>query len=108
MEVTLIETALVGNEMQTHPCTRTKPVPRLSNPRERLLTNFFMNWYYKVLGGHTHVRVFMNGEKCGDLVFRNEEFQAVRLAYCDCDKVQIWQPNKGPLPFINFLAEESV
>lgn len=36
-----------------------------------------MKWYYKVLGGHTHVRVFMNGGKCGDLVFRNEEFQMV-------------------------------
>lgn len=33
-----------------------------------------MKWYYKVLGGHTHVRVFMNGAKCGDLCFRNEEF----------------------------------
>ena len=30
--------------------------------------------YFKVLGGHTHVRMFMNGGKCGDLVFRNEEF----------------------------------
>lgn len=37
-----------------------------------------MNWYYKVLGGHTHVRVFMNGGKCGDLVFRNEEWEQVR------------------------------
>lgn len=36
-----------------------------------------MNWYYKILGGHTHVRVFMNGGKCGDLVFRNEEFQSI-------------------------------
>lgn len=34
-----------------------------------------MNWYYKVLGGHTQVRVFMNGGKCGDLCFRNEEFK---------------------------------
>ncbi len=37
-----------------------------------------MNWYYTILGGHTHVRVFMNGGKCGDLVFRNEEFEAIR------------------------------
>lgn len=34
----------------------------------------WLRWYYKELGGHTHVRVFMNGGKCGDLVFRNEEF----------------------------------
>lgn len=34
-----------------------------------------MKWYYKVAGGHTHVRVFMNGGKCGDLCFRNEEFK---------------------------------
>lgn len=33
-----------------------------------------MNWYYTIAGGHTHVRVFMNGGKCGDLCFRNEEF----------------------------------
>jgi len=37
-----------------------------------------MKWYYKTLGGHTHVRVFMNGGKCGDLCFRNEEFELVR------------------------------
>jgi hypothetical protein len=37
-----------------------------------------MKWYYKVMGGHTHVRVFMNGGKCGDLCFRNEEFEQVR------------------------------
>jgi hypothetical protein len=34
-----------------------------------------MKWYWTVAGGHTHVRVFMNGAKCGDLCFRNEEFQ---------------------------------
>jgi hypothetical protein len=37
-----------------------------------------MKWYYQVLGGHTHVRVFLNGGKCGDLVFRNEEFELIR------------------------------
>lgn len=37
-----------------------------------------MKWYYKILGGHTHVRVFMNGAKCGDLCFRNEEFELIR------------------------------
>lgn len=37
-----------------------------------------MKWYYTQLGGHTHVRVFMNGGKCGDLCFRNEEFAEIR------------------------------
>jgi len=36
-----------------------------------------MNWYFTIKGGHTHVRVFMNGGKCGDLCFRNEEFNQV-------------------------------
>lgn len=40
-----------------------------------------MKWYWLVLGGHTHVRVFMGGGKCGDLCFRNEEFEEVR-AHC--------------------------
>ena len=38
------------------------------------MPNGDMKWYYKIYGGHTHVRVFMNGAKCGDLCFRNEEF----------------------------------
>jgi len=37
-----------------------------------------MKWYWQVGGGHTHVRVFMNGGKCGDLCFRNEEFEWVK------------------------------
>lgn len=37
-----------------------------------------MKWYYTIKGGHTHIRVFMNGGKCGDLCFRNEEFVLVR------------------------------
>lgn len=40
-----------------------------------------MNWYWHRAGGHTHVRVFMNGAKCGALCFRNEEFQAIREHY---------------------------
>jgi hypothetical protein len=38
--------------------------------------------YYEVLGGHTHVRVFAGSAtshglgKCGDLIFRNEEWEA--------------------------------
>lgn len=37
-----------------------------------------MKWRFIVKGGHTHVRVFMNGAKCGDLCFRNEEFDQIR------------------------------
>jgi hypothetical protein len=37
-----------------------------------------MKWYFKILAGHTPVRVFMNGAKCGDLCFRNEEFEIIR------------------------------
>jgi len=37
-----------------------------------------MKWYYKILGGHTHVRVFMNGALCGTLVFRNAEFEQIQ------------------------------
>lgn len=37
-----------------------------------------MKWYWELLGGHVHVRVFMNGGKCGDLCFREEEFQQLR------------------------------
>ena len=37
-----------------------------------------MKWYWHIAGGHTHVRVFMNGGKCGDLCFRNEEFSQVK------------------------------
>jgi hypothetical protein len=36
-----------------------------------------INWYYEIAGGHTNVRVFMNGGKCGDLCFRNEEFKHI-------------------------------
>jgi hypothetical protein len=45
--------------------------PELFNPKK-------MKWYYSVRGGHTHVRAYMNGSKCGDLYFRNEEFELVR------------------------------
>lgn len=37
-----------------------------------------MKWYYEIRGRHTHVRVFMNGGKCGDLCFHNEEFEQVK------------------------------
>jgi hypothetical protein len=40
-----------------------------------------MKWYYKLMGGHVHVRVYMNGGKCGDLCFSSEEFDQV-LQHC--------------------------
>jgi hypothetical protein len=48
--------------------------PPLRQPTTRQSNNM-MKWYYTIKGGHTHVRVFMNGGKCGDLCFRNEEFE---------------------------------
>lgn len=42
-----------------------------------------MTWYHTEEGGHTHIRVFMNGAKCGDLVFRNEEFAEIVRDACD-------------------------
>jgi len=55
-----------------------------------------MNWYYQQLGGHTHVRVFMNGAKCGDLCFRNEEFEVIMLKHADDKR-----------PIITFIQEVS-
>lgn len=49
-----------------------------------------MKWYWHIADGHTHVRVFMNGGKCGDLCFRNEEFVEVM----------------GHLPWIQFIKED--
>lgn len=37
-----------------------------------------MRWYFEILGGHTHVRVYMNGGLVGELCFRNEEFDEIR------------------------------
>ena len=41
-------------------------------------------FYFKVMGGHTHIRVFAGPHpdythgKCGDLVMTNEEWQAFK------------------------------
>lgn len=40
-----------------------------------------MNIYWKLLGGHYHCRVFMNGAKCGDLCCRKEEWKEFRAAF---------------------------
>lgn len=34
-----------------------------------------MKWYYKNLGAHTHVRVFMGGALSGQLCFSRAEFR---------------------------------
>ena len=54
-----------------------------------------MNWYFKVMGGHTHVRVFMNGAKCGDLCFRNDEWRVVQLYLSQLDFVQFTDETEG-------------
>ena len=37
-----------------------------------------MKWYWRRAGGHTHVRVYMNGALIGHLCFRNAEFDYIR------------------------------
>jgi hypothetical protein len=36
-----------------------------------------MNWKYKVQGSHVHVKVYMNGALCGNLVFSLSEFEHI-------------------------------
>lgn len=43
-----------------------------------------MTWYYQQIGIHTRVRVFCNGAFCGKLVFRNDEFDGLRLSLTLC------------------------
>ncbi len=61
-----------------------------------------MNWYYKIQGGHTHVRVFMNGGKCGDLCFRNEEFEEVKARF-----IGICEDAGGGYSLLNFIPEQN-
>lgn len=37
-----------------------------------------MTWYYLRHGIHVHVLVFLNGAKCGELVFRQDEFDFLK------------------------------
>jgi hypothetical protein len=41
-----------------------------------------MRWYFTILGGRVHIRVFLNGAKCGDLCFRREEFDQIQGELC--------------------------
>jgi hypothetical protein len=38
-----------------------------------------MKFYYRELGIHTHVRVYLHGALCGRLCFRNEEGRQVMI-----------------------------
>jgi len=68
-----------------------------------------MRWYWKVLGGHTHVRVFMNGGKCGDLCFRNEEFEELQAAAESRLMLRVTAPVliqlRGDRPLITFIPD---
>ncbi len=58
--------------------SKIMPLPRDPGKRPWTYTLFRLRW--EVQGGHTHVRVFAGKGasslgKCGDLVFRNEEWK---------------------------------
>lgn len=40
-----------------------------------------MRVYYKLLGGHYHCRVFMNGGLCGTLVSRESEWMDFKTSF---------------------------
>jgi hypothetical protein len=56
-----------------------------------------MNWRYEVHSTHTHVRVFMNGAKCGDLCFRNEEFNEILSTLRKCPTILMLRDGEAPL-----------
>ncbi len=37
-----------------------------------------MTWHFSTLGAHTHVRVFTDGIKAGELCFRTDEFERLQ------------------------------
>ncbi len=49
--------------------------------------------YWKLLGGHIHMRVFINGASMGNLVCREEEFNRVRSCFNGC--VLVDSPSSG-------------
>ena len=63
-----------------------------------------MKWYWKIAGGHTHVRVFINGAKCGDLCFRNEEFYAIRHSVSGVTFIDENKPEELDIPIMTFSA----
>ena len=68
---------------------------------------FLYRFRFKVQGGHTHVRVFAGKEpgspgKCGDLVFRNEEWNEFRKVV----EYAITRKPEGVGTCIEFLPEQ--
>lgn len=65
-----------------------------------------MKWYYKTVGLHTHVRVFMNGACCGNLVFRVEEFNNIKTSLeGEPVKVTVDEATRYRVPLIMFVNE---
>lgn len=62
-----------------------------------------MKWYFRVLGGHTHVQVYMNSGWCGDLCFRNEEFREIRA---NCPWIEFIREGHPTLEEIEALAKQ--
>lgn len=60
----------------------SKDLELIDTPPSREERNI-MHWYWQEAGGHTHVRVFMNGGKAGDLCFTNGEFKQIRNEACN-------------------------
>lgn len=59
-----------------------------------------VRYRYRLLGGHAHVRVFAGKDfdhlaKCGDLVFRLEEWAAL-VAVMDCDRNGVYDIVEEP------------
>lgn len=60
-----------------------------------------MTWHYRVLGTHTHVRVFVNGALAGTLCFRNEEFLKVYEKATSLERSY----EENYVPFITFIED---
>lgn len=64
-----------------------------------------MNWYFTLRGSHVHVRVFLNGAKCGDLVFRKEEFDLI--TECIFNIRNLHHPDMKGKPLITIIPESN-
>lgn len=58
-----------------------------------------MKWYYTKIGGHTHVRVFMNGALCGRLSFTNAEFAEI------ASDLRLSNHGAAHKPLVSFIDE---
>lgn len=66
------------------------------------MSDTHQKWYYKIGGGHTHIRVFQNG-KAGELCFTNEEFQAFKEKI---DLINNEIEDDSTPPLIKFINED--